>query len=214
MNQKSVDPVIDTCELEKQLWKEGFRNVMGLDEVGRGCLAGPVVAAGVILDPGHIVPGITDSKKLKADRREEIAIQIRKYAKCWTIAWCNNDEIDATNILRASLKAMAECVGKASTEPDFLLVDGNKGLDSLMIRSQTVVKGDGRSVSIGAASILAKVYRDNLMRKLHRHYPEFGWDRNAGYPTRHHYEALKRFGYTPCHRLSFQLRTVRRYRKP
>ncbi len=199
--------------MEKRLLSEGFQNIMGLDEVGRGCLAGPVVAAGVILDPDHFVPDIADSKKMRADDREAIAGQIRNHAKCWTVAWCDNTAIDAINILQASLKAMTRCVAKALPQPDFLLIDGNRGLDSLLIRSQTVVKGDDRSASIGAASILAKVYRDNLMADLHRKYPEFGWDKNVGYPTVRHYEALKRHGYTPLHRTTFRLRTDRIYRK-
>lgn len=212
MVSRTLGSEIDSYELEKRLWGEGFRDIMGLDEVGRGCLAGPVVAAGVILNPRVFIPGIKDSKKLKSVQREELADQIKAHSKCWSIAWCNREEIDALNILKASLKAMARCVDKAVLKPDFLLIDGNKGIDSLMIRSETVLKGDDRSASIGAASILAKVYRDQLMAELHHQYPEFGWDRNVGYPTAHHYDALQRYGFTPHHRTSFRLRTDRRYR--
>lgn len=186
---------------------------MGLDEVGRGCLAGPVVAAGVILDPNHIIPGITDSKKLVAHRRVALAEEIKKHAVHWAIAWCDVDEINSLNILKASLSAMAKCVEQTKPEPDFLLIDGNKGIDSLLIRSQTVVRGDDRSACIGAASILAKVYRDHLMADLHVQYPEYGWDQNVGYPTARHYEALLNHGYTPHHRTTFNLRTNRLYNR-
>ncbi len=186
---------------------------MGLDEVGRGCLAGPVVAAGVVLDPAHPVPGITDSKKLNAVQRAAIAEKIRCQALCCTVAWCDIEEINRYNILNASLRAMAKCVDKADPQPDFLLIDGNKGIDTMLIRSETVIGGDYKSASIGAASILAKVYRDQLMLELHRQFPEFGWDKNVGYPTSRHYEALATFGYTPCHRTSFRLRTEQIYRK-
>ncbi|MDG5766093.1 ribonuclease HII [Balneolales bacterium ANBcel1] len=205
----SAPPKTDLYEFESGLWQEGFRHIMGLDEVGRGCLAGPVVAAGVILDPStaHLITGIADSKLLKADKREFVAEQIRKHAISCTVAVCGPEEIDRINILKASLLAMAQCAERSNPPPDFLLIDGNKGIDSLLIRSQTIVKGDGRSASIGAASIVAKVHRDRLMAGLHEEYPQFGWDRNVGYPTAHHYKALQEFGYTRYHRRSFRLRT-------
>lgn len=202
----------DSYHFEKQLWEEGFRSVMGLDEVGRGCLAGPVVASGVIFPPFHRVSGIiADSKKLNPSERIRIAEIIKREAKCWTISWCDVDEIKTYNILQASLRAMEKCVKKAEVSPDYLLIDGNKGLDSSLIPSKTVIKGDDRSVSIGAASILAKVFRDRLMSELHEQYPEFGWNQNVGYPTSAHYEALQRFGFTPFHRTTFNLRTNQSY---
>lgn len=201
----------DAYRIEKKLWEEGFQRVMGLDEVGRGCLSGPVVAAGVILNPARTVPGITDSKKLKASQRILLAEQIKQHALCWTVAWCDVEEINTYNILHASLRAMAKCVKKADPQPDFLLIDGNKGIESLLIRSETVIGGDYLSASIGAASIIAKVYRDQWMSELHREYPEFGWDQNVGYPTLRHYEALTAFGYTPHHRTTFRLRTDQLY---
>lgn len=213
----ALDPTSekDIYELENKLWKEGFIRVMGLDEVGRGCLAGPVVAAGVILDPAkqHHILRISDSKKLRASERVEIAKQIQEQAIFWTVASCEPAEIDKRNILKASLLAMSKCVGQTTPEPDFLLIDGNKGIEGMLLRSQTVVKGDDRSATIGAASILAKVHRDELMRRLHSDYPEFGWDQNVGYPTVKHYEALENYGYTPHHRTSFRLRTSQPYKR-
>ncbi len=202
---------MDPYYFENKLWKEGFRRVMGLDEVGRGCLAGPVVAAGVILDPNVRIPGISDSKKLGAVARRTIAEQIKSRSIWWMVARCERDEIDALNILQASLKAMAKCVEKTDPKPDYLLIDGNRGIASALIPSLTIIKGDELSASIGAASILAKVYRDDYMASLHREYPEFGWDRNVGYPTAMHYKALQEFGATPHHRTTFRLGTERIY---
>ncbi len=203
----------DPYHFEKRLWNEGFHRVMGLDEVGRGCLAGPVVAAGVILDPGHRVPGITDSKKLGPAQRTVIAEEIRRHSIFWTVASCDIQEIDSLNILKASLRAMEKCVERAEPAPDFLLIDGNKSLKTMIIPSQTIIKGDDLSVSIGAASILAKVYRDGYMSGLHQQFPEFGWDKNVGYPTAFHYEALRLYGFTPHHRTTFRLRTKQPYRE-
>lgn len=203
---------MDPYFFENRLRKEGYRQIMGLDEVGRGCLAGPVVAAGVILDPGLRIEGIADSKKLSAARRKTLAREIKDGSVFWTIALCDRQEVDTWNILQASLKAMMRCVEKSDPPPDYLLVDGNHGLPSTLIPSMTIVGGDARSASIGAASILAKVFRDDLMTTLHEEFPEFGWDRNVGYPTVAHYKALMEFGATPHHRRSFRLRTDRIYR--
>jgi len=203
----------DPLLLEKKLWKEGFQRVMGLDEVGRGCLAGPVVAAGVILDPDAEIHGIADSKTLNAVKRKEVAGYIKSKSISWTIAMCDREEIDSLNILKASLRAMEKCVNQTDPPPDYLLIDGNRGIPSLLMPSMTVIKGDRLSHSIGAASILAKVYRDDYMADLHREYPEFGWERNVGYPTISHYEALNKFGITPYHRTTFRLGTEQLYRQ-
>lgn len=180
---------------------------MGLDEVGRGCLSGPVVAAGVILPPGSGNVEYRDSKSLTAKKRERLAAEIRSKALFCAVRQCEPGEIDRHNILRASLMAMQRCV-VAGGDPDFLLVDGNR-FGSSTIPLRCVVGGDRLSASIAAASIVAKVYRDALMRELHREYPWYGWDRNAGYPTREHYDGLFRHGYPPHHRRSFRLRTDR-----
>ncbi len=201
----------DPYLLERKLWNEGFQRVMGLDEVGRGCLAGPVVAAGVILDPDVTIPGIADSKKLNAIQRKDVSGRIKSECVWWTIAMCDRNEIDSLNILRASLLAMERCVKQTAPAPDYLLIDGNRGMPAMLIPSATVIRGDDLSASIGAASILAKVYRDEYMASLHKEYPEFGWDRNVGYPTSFHFEALERFGITSHHRTSFRLRTDKMY---
>jgi len=199
-------------QYEQKLWSENFQRVMGLDEVGRGCLAGPVVAAGVILKPGTTIEGIRDSKKLDRKERERLFEIIKDEAVFWTIQSCSPEEIDELNILWASIRAMQKCVDVPQAVPDYLLVDGNRVADSL-VPYRCLVKGDDRSLSIGAASILAKVYRDKLMHELHESYPHFGWDTNVGYPTARHYEGLAEFGYTVHHRKGFNLRTDLPYRR-
>ena len=184
---------------------------MGLDEVGRGCLCGPVVAAGVILDPqAKENLGLKDSKTIHKEAREELSSAIKETSCYWTIQVCSPGEIDELNILHASLKAMSKCAESVDAEPDYLLVDGNKS-PATMLPHTCLVKGDNRSASIAAASILAKVYRDNLMAELHKKYPHFGWDRNVGYPTKEHFAGLERYGYTKHHRKSFKLRTEKEY---
>jgi ribonuclease HII len=201
----------DRYHFEKQLWDEGFRRVMGLDEVGRGCLCGPVVAAGVILDPGADENlSLKDSKSINKEAREDLSETIKETSRYWTIQVCTPEEIDKLNILHASLKAMSKCAESADADPDYLLVDGNKS-PITMLPHACLVKGDDRSASIAAASILAKVYRDKLMVELHEKYPHFGWDRNVGYPTKEHFAGLEEFGYTKHHRKSFKLRTEKVY---
>lgn len=192
--------------IENRLWKEKYSRIMGLDEVGRGCLAGPVVAAGVILNPQIVIPDLNDSKQLSLAKREELSKEIKKEAVCWYIGHCDPVEIAELNILWASLRAMEKCVENADISPDYLLVDGNRYVDTLVPHT-CVVKGDAKSASIAAASILAKVHRDRLMVSLHEKYPDYGWQTNVGYPTKQHYIALKEHGYTPHHRRSFNLKT-------
>lgn len=197
---------IDRLQFERTLWNEGYERVMGLDEVGRGCLSGPVVAAGVIFRPGTTVEGIRDSKTLSLKERTELARAIKNRAAFWTIQWCSPEEIDKLNILWASLKAMQRCTEAKGANPEYLLVDGNR-YGSSMHPHTCIVRGDDKSASIAAASILAKVYRDALMIKLNEEYPYYGWDTNVGYPTKKHYEGLQKFGITEHHRRSFKLRT-------
>jgi ribonuclease HII len=195
-------------EIERTLWQEGFRRVMGLDEVGRGCLAGPVVAAGVILDPNNPIEGIQDSKKLSLSERLRLSKEIKKKALYYTIQEGDLAMIDRLNILWASLETMNSCATSTGANPDYLLVDGNRYVPTLLAH-QCIVKGDRKSASIGAASIIAKVYRDELMASLHLEFPEYGWDNNVGYPTNAHRQALKKYGYTPVHRTSFSLGTTK-----
>lgn len=196
---------VDRLHAERQVWSEGFSRVMGLDEVGRGCLCGPVVAAGVIFSPGYEPPaGLRDSKKLTRENRERLAKEIRETCLFWSVQCVSHQQIDRINILRASLLAMQQCVDAADPAPDMLFIDGNQPLN-LLIPQQTMVKGDDRSATIAAASVLAKVFRDDWMQKLHKEFPQYGWDRNVGYPTREHREALREHGPTPYHRMSFRL---------
>jgi len=196
----------DRLEFENQLWDEGYQRVMGLDEVGRGCLSGPVVAAGVIFDEGTDIKEIRDSKTLSLEERTELCDVIKSEAAYWTIKWCDPEEIDELNILWASIKAMQKCADAEGASPDYLLVDGNR-FGSSIYPHTCIVGGDDRSMSIAAASIIAKVYRDEWMIKLHEDYPGYGWDTNVGYPTQKHFEGLKEFGITKYHRRSFRLRT-------
>ena len=204
---------MDRYQYEKQLWKEGFRRVMGLDEVGVACLSGPVVAAGVILKPdSSLNEEIADSKTLNAGTRERLAKEIKEQALFWTIQSSSPREIDRLNIHKATITAMTRCSKAEGADPDFLLVDGNRFTSSL-IPFNTIVKGDDKSVSIAAASIIAKVHRDNMMKKLHNKFPEFGWNTNVGYPTARHFRGLEEFGFTEHHRRSFSLRTEKKYAK-
>ena len=198
-------------EFEEKLWDEGFQRIMGLDEVGRGCLAGPVVAAGVIFKPGTNIEDIRDSKTIPETEREQLAELIKKEALFWTVQEGSIQEIEKLNILWASLATMQKCAETEGAKPDYLLVDGNRYVTSL-VPYTCLVKGDNRSMSIGAASILAKVYRDNLMKKLSEKYSEFGWETNVGYPTPHHKRALKEFGITKHHRVGFSLGTEKKYK--
>lgn len=175
----------------------------GVDEVGRGPLAGKVVAAAVILDPAQAIVGLNDSKKLTEKKRELLYTEIRHKAKSFAIAWATPEEIDQYNILQASLLAMSRAVHLLDVEPAFALIDGNRCPVDLPCKSAPVVGGDGKVESIAAASILAKVYRDHEMIDLDQKYPGYGLAKHKGYPTKAHMEALQTLGVTPIHRRSF-----------
>jgi ribonuclease HII len=180
----------------------GVLRVAGVDEVGRGPLAGPVTAAAVVLDPGRIPEGLRDSKVLTARRRAALDAEIRAVADV-SVAHASVAEIDALNILRASHLAMVRAVAGLGVAPDHLLIDGNMIPRDLGISAEAVVKGDGLVVSIAAASIVAKVARDAIMVDLAQQHPGYGWERNAGYPSKQHRDALQHLGVTPHHRRSF-----------
>ena len=175
----------------------------GCDEAGRGPLAGPVFAAAVILPSDFRHPLLDDSKKLSAPVREELRDVIRQNAVCWAVEEVGVEEIDSINILNASIAGMQRAVKKLDPRPEFLLIDGNRFKPFDGFKYETVVHGDAIYASIAAASILAKTYRDDCMRKLAEQYPQYGWERNMGYPTPEHIKAIKEFGYTPLHRKSF-----------
>ena len=176
--------------------------VCGIDEAGRGPLAGPVVAAAVILDPARPIAGLNDSKKLSEKRREVLAGEIREKALAWAVAEASVEEIDQLNILHATFLAMQRAVAALSLAPEQAMVDGNR-CPKLPIPVEAVVKGDGKIASIAAASILAKTVRDAGMLALHAVYPQYGFDRHMGYPTAAHFAALEAHGASPVHRRSF-----------
>lgn len=193
----------DLLFFEKIFWDQGFFPVAGTDEAGRGCLAGPVVAAAVILPKDIDLPNVTDSKVLSPKQRESLISQIQKKCISWAISEMPPEEIDKTNILQASLKAMARAIGQLTPEPVALLVDGNQPVPT-HITQKTIVKGDSRSLSIAASSILAKVHRDRIMVQLHKEFPQYGFDKHKGYPTKFHKETLIKHGPCPYHRITFK----------
>ena len=177
----------------------------GCDEAGRGCLAGPVFAAAVILPKDFKNELLNDSKQLNEKKRYELRPIIEKEALAWAVGIVDNHEIDRINILRASIEAMHRAVRQLSIRPEHLLIDGNRFYPFEDIPHTTIVKGDGKMMSIAAASILAKTYRDDFMTKLDKEHPEYNWKVNKGYPTKDHREAIARCGVTPYHRMSFRL---------
>ena len=180
----------------------------GCDEAGRGPLAGPVYAAAVILPPDFHHPLLNDSKQMSRHDRDILRGIIEKEAVSWAVVSVSAEEIDRINILKASITGMQRAVRALSVRPDLLLVDGNRFLPMEGYRYETVVKGDATYASIAAASVLAKTARDEYMEALAAEYPQYGWDKNMGYPTREHIEAVKRFGLTPHHRRSFHLKEL------
>lgn len=177
----------------------------GCDEAGRGCLAGSVYAAAVILPPDYDNPLLNDSKQLSAKKRYALRQKIERDALDWAVGVVTPEEIDRINILNASILAMHRALDQLKRRPEFIIVDGNRFKPYGSTPWRTIVKGDGKYLSIAAASILAKTYRDDYMMRLHEEYPHYGWDHNAGYPTREHREAIRLHGVTPYHRQSFRL---------
>ncbi|MDB4835547.1 ribonuclease HII [Cyclobacteriaceae bacterium] len=182
-----------------------FKNEAGCDEAGRGCLAGPVVAAAVILDENNIIEELNDSKKLSAKKREALVPIIQEKALAYAVGVVSSEEIDEINILNASFLAMHRAVDQLQTPPEYLLIDGNRFNPYPEIEHECIIKGDAKIACIAAASILAKTYRDQLMSDYDSKYPGYNWTQNAGYPTKKHRQAIKELGITPIHRTSFQL---------
>ena len=189
---------------EELRYHKKFGIVAGVDEAGRGPLAGPVVTATVILDLKKIIPGLNDSKKLSEKKREELYEIITKEAICWEIKIVSPEIIDEINILQATLFGMEEAVLSLKVKPDLCLIDGNKIPKKLIGFSKAIVKGDAKIASIAAASILAKVTRDRLMHKLHKKFPQYNFKKNKGYPTKEHIAALDKYGVLNCHRKSYK----------
>ena len=189
-------------QIEEELFAQGIVSVCGIDEAGRGPLAGPVCAAAVILPPHLEIPGLNDSKKLSDKRRRELLPIIQENALAYGIAFASHEEIDQINILQATFLAMERALAQLKIKPDLALIDDNRQKD-FGINVETVVKGDSRSANIAAASVLAKVTRDNYMEEMAKAYPGYGFEIHKGYGTKAHYEALRNLGPSPIHRMTF-----------
>jgi ribonuclease HII len=193
---------MDKLSYERQLNLQGYKYVCGVDEVGRGPLAGPVVCAAVIMPLDDIIEGVDDSKKLTAKKREKLAELIKQKAIAYAICRVEADKIDEINILQATRLCMKNAVESLTPRPDYVITDGNMTLD-IDFPQSSIIKGDANSYTIGAASIIAKVYRDNLMCELAEEYPYYGFEKNAGYGTAAHIAGIKEHGLCPVHRRSF-----------
>ncbi|WP_414931425.1 ribonuclease HII [Vibrio europaeus] len=190
-------------ELPPFEYPEGYLRIAGVDEVGRGPLVGDVVTAAVILDPSNPIEGLNDSKKLSEKKRLALLPEIKQKALAWSVGRCSPEEIDELNILQATMVAMQRAVAGLEVQPDFVLIDGNR-CPQLPMQSQAVVKGDLRVAEISAASIIAKVVRDQEMEELDKLHPEFGFAKHKGYPTKAHFEAIEQHGVIDQHRKSFK----------
>lgn len=193
----------DLLQYERELWNKGYEFVAGVDEAGRGPLAGPVYAAAVILPKGVVIDGVNDSKKLTEKKREALFEVIKETAVAYAIVSVDEKEIDEINILNASMKAFAKALSELSQKADYALLDGNRA-PKLDIPYEAVVKGDAKSQSIAAASILAKVSRDRYITEMDTVYPQYGFAKHKGYPTKEHKEAVAQYGPSPIHRLTFK----------
>ena len=193
---------VNLWEIENGLYAQGYTAICGVDEAGRGPLAGPVCAGAVILPRGLEIPGLNDSKKLTDKKRRELYPIIKEQAIAWGIGFASHEEIDELNILQATYLAMSRAIQALEGKADFALIDGNRAKD-FGIPLKTVVKGDSLSASIAAASVLAKVARDDIMLEMAKEYPEYGFEVHKGYGTKQHYEALRQHGHCPIHRMSF-----------
>lgn len=202
MKQEEIERLNNMLEIENMLYDKGYKYICGVDEAGRGPLCGPVVAAAVILKKGDIIEGVNDSKKLSEKKREKLYEDIMTQAISVGIGISDVDVIEEINILNATKKAMCEAISNLEIKPEYALIDGNQGID-IDIAYDTVVKGDSKSESIAAASIIAKVTRDRLLREYDKKYPEYGFAKHKGYGTKAHIEAIQKYGLLPVHRPSF-----------
>lgn len=200
---KNSEVTINWLEYENEAYSKGYKRVCGVDEAGRGPLAGPVFAAAVILPRGYVIEGVNDSKKLSEKKREELFEKIKSEALCYSIASVDEKTIDEINILNATFLAMEKAVEGLEIKTDFVMIDGNRSPKHLDIPCQTIVKGDAKSASIAAASILAKVSRDRFMLEMAEKYPEYCFEKHKGYGTKLHYEMLDKYGVSEIHRKSF-----------
>lgn len=203
MKEKEELRLLGLKEHEKELRKKGFATICGIDEAGRGPLAGPVVVASVILPENSMIEGVNDSKKVSEKKREKIYEQIIEEAISYGVAIIGQDEIDDINILNATKKGLTVSLKELTVKPDLIVVDALSGIDTLGIPYESIIKGDAKCYSIAAASIIAKVTRDRIMREWDKIYSEYGFEKNKGYGTAEHISAIKKYGLCPIHRRSF-----------
>lgn len=203
MKEKEIERLTKLKEIEKDLYNKGFKNICGIDEAGRGPLAGPVVVAGVIMPENSMIEFVNDSKKVTEKRREKLYDVIKEEAISYSIAVIDQDVIDEINILNATKKGVTDVVDGLEKKPDLILVDALEHINTRGIPYEPLIKGDARCYNIAAASILAKVTRDRIMRQWDEIYPEYGFLSNKGYGTAKHIEAIKEYGLCPIHRKSF-----------
>ena len=203
MKEKEIERLTKLKEIEKDLYSKGFKNICGIDEAGRGPLAGPVVVAGVIMPENSMIEFVNDSKKVTEKRREKLYDVIKEEAISYSIAVINQDVIDEINILNATKKGVTDVVDGLEIKPDLILVDALEHINTRGIPYEPLIKGDARCYNIAAASILAKVTRDRIMRQWDEIYPQYGFLSNKGYGTAKHIEAIKQYGLCPIHRKSF-----------
>ena len=203
MKEKELERLTKLKEIEKDLYEKGFKNICGIDEAGRGPLAGPVVIAGVIMTKDSMIEGVNDSKKVSEKKREKLYDQIIEEAISYSVAIVEQDVIDDINILNATKQGLTEVVDGLDVKPDLILVDALTHINTRGIPYDSIIKGDAKCYNIAAASILAKVTRDRIMRQWDEVYPEYGFINHKGYGTAKHIEAIKQYGLTPIHRKSF-----------
>lgn len=198
MSQPDYSNILKSCYRQNTL-------EAGCDEAGRGCIAGPVFAAAVVLPPGFSHSLLNDSKLLSENDRFKLRDEIKERAVAWSVEYLDSGTIDELNILRASILAMHRALDNLKVNPEFIIIDGNWFIKYKSVEHKCIIKGDSKFYSIAAASVLAKTFRDDYMKKIHEEYDKYGWDRNKGYATRQHREAIGRFGITPYHRKSFRI---------
>ena len=203
MKEKEQERLEKLKEIEKDLNLQGFNKICGIDEAGRGPLAGPVVVSAVIMPNDSMIEGVNDSKKVSEKKREKLYEEITSNALAWGVAIIDQKEIDDINILNATKKGLTQALMNLSEKPNIILVDALTGIDTLGIPYQSIIKGDAKSYSIAAASIIAKVTRDRIMRQWDEIYPEYGFEKHKGYGTKAHIEVIKNNGICPIHRKSF-----------
>ena len=203
MKEKEQTRLEELKKIEKELYNKGIEKICGIDEAGRGPLAGPVVVAAVIMPQDSMIEGVNDSKKVSEKKREKLYEEITATAIAWGVGIIEPQEIDNINILNATKKGLTIALKELTEKPDLILVDALTGIDTLGISYQSIIKGDAKSYSIAAASIIAKVTRDRIIREWDKIYPQYGFEKHKGYGTKMHIEAIKEYGITPLHRKTF-----------